>query len=145
MHTEVITLTLKKIAMISFPINFIWEMGQMPFYSGMSYNLANTLFCLVASIGDVFMIIMIFFGVAFLTKDYNWVYKSTLRQYGLAMIVGLFLAIFVEYFALKLGLWQYSYRMPLITNTGIGIIPLLQMVVLPSVVFNFLRYSTHGY
>ena len=49
-----------KIIVISFFLNFVWEMIQMPFYDNFSISSTTTIFCLLASIGDVIMILIIY-------------------------------------------------------------------------------------
>ena len=131
----------KKIALIAFPINFLWEMGQMPFYSNMSYNLVNTLYCTVASAGDVLMISLIYISVSLIIKDERWIYKKTNNGLVLAIIIGLLLAFLVEFAALNLGLWAYSNRMPIIGNIKVGLFPIIQMVLLPYIVFYIIKIT----
>jgi hypothetical protein len=46
----------------------------------------------------------------------------------------------VEWWGLHLARrWQYSELMPIIPGTGIGAAPVLQMLVLPPVIFRLLR------
>ncbi len=126
------------IILISIPINFIWEMAQMPLYKNMPWNLDTSLFCLVASFGDALMIIIIFFSVAFILKENNWILDLTLQKIVLMLLVGFIIAILVERFALVDNMWSYSALMPIIPF-NVGLSPILQMVILPLLIFRIIK------
>lgn len=109
----------------------------MPFYKNMKWDLQSTLFCFFASIGDVFMILIIFFSVAYLVKNKKWILMFNFKNILFTVFAGLLLSLIVEYMALSLSLWSYTKLMPkiYISNIPVGIVPLLQMIILPFLVF----------
>lgn len=123
------------IGIYSFLTNFVWEMLQMPFYKNMNWDLQSTLYCFAASIGDVFMILIIFFIVAYFVKDLGWIKNLNFKKMFVTLFTGLLLSLFVEEIALGSNMWNYTDLMPKIPYTNFGIAPVLQMLVLPILIF----------
>ena len=49
---------------------------------------------------------------------------------------GLIIAVMVEWIAMSgLGRWSYTASMPLLPVLGVGVVPVVQMLVLPPVIF----------
>ncbi len=109
----------------------------MPFYENMNWDLQSMLYCFAASIGDVLMTLIIFFTVGYLVKNKNWLLRFNSKNILFMLITSLLLSLIVEEIAIRLSLWSYTDLMPkiYITNIKIGIIPLLQMIILPFLVF----------
>ena len=113
----------------------------MPFYENMPWNFETSLFCLIASFGDALMILIIFYVVALLAKDFNWILNLNPLKIFLSLIVGIIIGVLVEQFALTFNMWDYSSLMPIIPWGKIGISPILQMLILPLVVFKLTKYQ----
>ena len=111
----------------------------MPFYQDMPWNLNTAAFCFSASLGDSIMILIIFFtGVIFL-KDNHWINDFNIKKILFTLTAGLILSLIVEWVALRLGLWNYSNLMPKLIFLGIGLSPVLQMLILPLGVFQLTK------
>lgn len=130
---------ISSIFFISVIINFVWEMAQMPFYNNYHFNLENSLFCFIASLGDAIMILIIFLTGKIVFKNYSWIDNLNIYKILFTLIAGLILAIFVELAGLRLDLWNYSNFMPKIKFLSIGILPVLQMLILPLGVFQLIK------
>jgi len=126
------------IIIFSIPINFVWEMAQMPLYKNMLWNLDTTFFCLAAGFGDAVMILIIFFSVALLLRKISWLINLTLSKTILTLLIGFIIAVIVERIALADNMWSYSELMPIIPF-GVGLSPILQMLLLPLLVFNLTK------
>jgi len=124
-----------KIIVISFILNFVWEMVQMPLYENFSFSGTTTIFCLLASLGDAVMILIIYFIGSALFKSYSWFFRLNLKTIIYIAIAGLVLSVSGELIALNLNLWNYSSLMPRLFFTSIGLSPVLQMVILPILTF----------
>jgi len=58
------------------------------------------------------------------------------RGYAVMLAVGLAVGFSVEWAAVRLaGRWVYTAQMPLVPGLGIGIVPVVQMLVLPPLIF----------
>ena len=59
-----------------------------------------------------------------------------MRSYSVMLLVGMILAFAVEMLAVHvLNRWVYVDAMPLLPGTGIGLVPIVQMIVLPAIIF----------
>ena len=121
---------------IAFGVNFLWEMLQMPFYEQMSFTDPESyLKCLPASFGDANVIIAIYGLGFFFFRDWRWPFKLTISRLTYLVLIGGSAAILIELLALKAGRWNYSSFMPLLPLARIGLIPFLQMIILPYLSF----------
>lgn len=120
------------IAAVAFIIDYIWEMAQMPFFTGMYFSDFKVwLICARASIGDVVIILIIFILGRLIFKKWNWIDHLNLLKIVYLLIMGVSIAIVIEIISLKYDRWDYSEIMPVIPKFGVGIIPITQMIILP--------------
>ncbi len=107
-------------------VNFVWEMAQAVLYEPMGTVWQATWRCFVASLADAAMVLVLV-GV-------GWtVCRRADSRVGSAAIValGIVLGAAIEWSGLERGQWAYNERMPLIYGTHIGLVPVLQMALLP--------------
>ena len=107
----------------------------MPLYENFSFSGTTTVFCLLASLGDAMMILIIYFIGSALFKSYSWFLKFNLKTIIYISLAGLILSVSGELIALNLNLWNYSSLMPKLIFTSIGLSPVLQMIILPILTF----------
>ncbi len=86
--------------------------------------------CIFASVGDTAMTYGVV-AIAYVVLRRVRSVPHGFRLYATMAIVGLPVAALVEYVALHAGFWAYDPRMP--TLFGFGILPLLQLSVLPPI------------
>lgn len=126
---------LSPIIIISFIMNLIWENAQAPLYENYSGFFQHFSICLKGTLGDVVIIFIIYGIVSFSMNDWYWPRKFGRREILLILILGILIAIIIEERALQYGLWAYTSQMPLLPFLGIGLLPVLQMVILPITTF----------
>jgi len=128
---------LLRLFVVSVLVNAPWEIGQAFLYQGMDYSLGMVWHCTVAALGDgVLVLIMHGLGWAALGRS-DWFTRPGWRRYALMLCTGLLIGIAVEWVAVHwLGRWSYTALMPLVPGLGIGVVPVLQMLLLPPVVFS---------
>jgi hypothetical protein len=114
--------------LVSFALNWIWEMVQMPaFVETVRRSWQQTaLQCAVFSLGDAALILIIY-GIAVVAARRIAKIKVA-KFYLLVSALGLVVAVFVELIANALGSWSYSERMPVLA--GVGVMPILQLATL---------------
>lgn len=123
-------------AIISFILNNAWEMLQMPFFEEMNFtDLRVWLFCFVATLGDVFMILIIFIFGKRIFGSWTWIIPVKFSNILYLFLAGFSFALLTEVISLNLGLWRYSDQMPIIPLFNIGLIPVIQLQFL-----SFLSY-----
>ena len=135
-HVEKILPRLAALFVISVLLNFPWEVAQMPLYVEDGSWLEFALHCVIPSLGDGLIVMLIFcVGWAALGRS-DWTDQPGWAAYALMLITGFSIAVIVEWVGLYgLKRWSYTVSMPLLPGLGIGIVPVLQMLILPPVIF----------
>lgn len=126
---------IKRIALISaiaLPVNYVWEMLQMPLFEGMYYSDPNAwISCLQASVGDLFITLFIFLVGRLIFSSWSWPHSPGAVRITYLVLIGAVIAVTIEIAALKAGRWNYSSLMPVVPGIGVGIVPIVQLIVLP--------------
>ena len=119
--------------LVAVPLNLVWEVAQTTAYDFSETNLMTlAIHCFVPSLGDGLMTLMIYWAGWLLFRDSKWILNPGMSGYLLLMGVGLILAVLVDWNALyRTGAWSYNERMIFIPILGVGLLPVLQMIVLP--------------
>ena len=116
--------------------NYIWEMLQMPLYQDMQFGDPKAwMLCFKASVGDALFSIAVFSGGAMIFRTWDWVQRLTLLKVIFLFLTGTAAAISIEIAALERGRWAYTELMPLIPIVSVGLVPVLQLIILPWVSF----------
>lgn len=116
------------VAAAAFVFNFAWEWLHIPLYVNYAYMGGRLPLALYAAAGDVFYVLLAVAGVALYKHDAGWIRRARDADYAALAALGLCIAVFVEYKAMLMYLWEYAPAMP--TLFGFGISPLVQMAVL---------------
>jgi hypothetical protein len=126
----------------SLVLNEIWEMAQMSAYvETAGYSWTSTLGrCTRAAVGDVGIILGIYLTGALIVRDTGWGLRGRWNMYAMAAILGFAYAVLVEDAGLAAGSWSYTGHMPVVPVLGVGLWPLLQMTLLPPLVFLFAKW-----
>jgi hypothetical protein len=110
------------IFLVSFFLNFIWENLHSLLYAGYQGGTITEFILFRASLGDAVMITLLalpFFFISALKKR-DW----------LIIVLGVLVAILIEWYALSSGRWAYNEYMPLIPFLNIGLTPTIQLGLL---------------
>ena len=127
----------------AFALNLVWENGQGFLFAGYAGPLRHFWTCFVGTLGDLVIVAAIYGAVALLWRDPAWYRRMSMGQVGCAVVLGIAIAVAIEARALASGRWAYD-GMPLVPFTGIGLVPVLQMVILPSLTFAIMRLGGGG-
>ena len=108
----------------------------MPLYVENGNLLDFARHCIVPSLGDG-VIVLIIFGVGWwVLRRADWFVRPSASAYALMLVTGLIIAILIEWVAVYgMGRWSYTARMPVLPVLGVGLSPVLQMLLLPPVIF----------
>jgi hypothetical protein len=118
-------------------LNFLWEMAQAFAYTGMSPSAFEaTLSCGWASLIDGLLILAIFgAGIAVFSRV-DWVERPGFPGYFFMIAAGVLISAVIELNAVyRVEKWGYGTIMPLFPPLGVGVLPLLQMIALPPLIF----------
>ena len=118
-------------------LNFLWEMAQAYAYSGMPpSSLEATLICGRASLIDGVLVLGIFWGGVVVFSRIDWAERPGLPGYFFMVAAGFLVSVIIELNAVyRVGKWGYRASMPLLPPWEVGVLPVLQMLLLPPVIF----------
>jgi hypothetical protein len=107
----------------------------MPLFKGGVYDWQHILFCVLATVADVIMVLIIYFGFALTCKNAFWVKNLKTNRIILLLLTGGAGAVLAEIRHLSIGTWSYADAMPLIPLVLVGLSPVLQFMVLPILIY----------
>jgi hypothetical protein len=120
---------------VAVALNFPWEMAQSFLYVRPSALLALW-FCFLATLGDGLLVLLIFAFGWMVLRQRDWFQRPGPSGYLLMLVSGLLISITVEWIAVHLaGKWTYTERMPLLPGFNVGLLPVVQSLVLPALIF----------
>ena len=121
-------------------LNFIWELIQIPLYKDGRYSIDHIAFCALATLADVIMVLLLYFGLASLSKNVFWIKNPTWQRIAFLIFTGGTGAVLAEIRHLSLGTWVYADSMPIIPLINVGVSPVLQFMILPLLIYLFSMY-----
>jgi len=113
----------------------VWEVAQGPLYEGFQYDLGHVAFCALASVADMFMVLILLFAFGLIFKNVCWIVPLRFNRSLVLILVGGVGAMLAEKWHTASGDWSYADTMPLIPIVEVGLSPVLQFTVLPLIVF----------
>jgi hypothetical protein len=118
-------------------VNYPWELAQSRLYVQPQRAASMWWHCLVASLGDGVAMLAIFGLLSLTHRRWDWFQTGDFRRYLMVSIFGFAIALVVEWWSVHVGrTWTYAPAMPQVPGLRLGVVPLLQMVVLPPLVFS---------
>ncbi|MGY3053114.1 hypothetical protein ACVWYG_001311 [Pedobacter sp. UYEF25] len=120
---------------IAFLLNAIWEVLQIPLYAGGTYSWAHILFCLLASVADAIMVLLIYFALALVYRKPLWIQNLTPNGIVSLILAGFIGAVLAETRHLSIGTWRYADIMPVIPILNVGLSPVVQFMILPLLIY----------
>ena len=127
---------------LSFLGHFAWELLQAPLFSSLQStgHFEGVLICLRATIGDLGIALAAFYCAAWLGGGRGWVSRPTSGAVILFLGFGLVTTIGLEFVSTEvLNRWSYGPAMPQLPMVGTGIAPLLQWLIVPTLVLWYLK------
>lgn len=116
-----------------FLLNGNWEWLQTPFFVDSTATLNEIVwFRLHCTMGDVLILLGCAAVVTTFRRSTGWLAKPRLGDLMLLTVLGVAYTSWSELVNLARGSWAYSDLMPLLPGIGLGVVPLLQWLFLPS-------------
>lgn len=129
-----------RLILFIFGMNFIWEIFQMPLYKNHSIGFLDTvLIHLEASLGDLLIFVIIYLLGFMAFRNSAWFFQKNHAPFIFSMACGFFIAVVIEKYALATGRWEYDTLMPVIPLIRVGLTPILQMIILPTIIIRIAR------
>ena len=122
-------------------LNYVWEIAQMPLYQRQGSWLEQAAHCFVPSLGDGILLLSILGAGWIVFGNAAWTDRRDMTAIAFMLLTGLGVALAVEWIGLHvLRRWSYAESMPLLPVLGVGLAPVLQMLVLPPLIFSISRW-----
>ncbi len=116
---------------IGFILNFIWEISQSGLYEPhFQGTLDFILVRLRATLGDVAILLAIYFIAILAYRDKKLAVKEKTSPYAFAAFLGFIFSVGIERYALSTGRWAYNSLMPIIPYINAGLAPILQLMTI---------------
>ncbi len=132
------------IIFFSFFLNLLWENLQASLYAGYRSFAQHFWLCFRATIGDIVIILFLYFLMSLCRKDMYWIRKIQALDVVVLLVVGLVLGVANELLALEFGRWWYTAAMPLLPWYHVGLWPVLQLLVLPLLTFYLVKKTIYN-
>ena len=129
---------------IAVPLNYLWELGESPMYLPPSRLQDLWWHCFRASLGDGLLVGLIYVVCSILFRNLDWYVRISASRLFAMLGIGLAVGVLVEWAALRTHRWTYAVTMPLVPGLQVGLVPVVQMLVLPLLVFWIARTWTGG-
>lgn len=127
--------TLVVVFVVGVGVNFAWEVTQSVLFAPMGGWVSGVWRCFTASLGDG-VIILTIAAIGWLWfQRADWIVRPGLGGYALTTTLGVAIVVLIERHALATGRWAYTERMPVLPGVHVGVVPVLQMVIMPPVAF----------
>lgn len=120
----------------SFIIFGMWEWLQTPFYVDKSIKINEIIYFRIhCTIGDILILSGAILVFSLWKRNVKWIFDPNLKDYTSITLLGLIYTIGSEIINVKINKsWSYSEIMPIIPKIEIGIIPIIQWIILPTVI-----------
>jgi len=130
------------ISIFGFLLNFVWEIWQAPLFQSMDRltHFEATLHCTRAALGDVVILLIVFWIISLTAKSRHWIIYPKIIQVIGFIAIGVVITVVIEAIAIHvLNRWQYATAMPTLPILGTGIAPILQWVIIPPIIVSMMR------
>ncbi len=133
---------------ISFVLHLLWENLQAPLFEGYQSFTQHFWMCFRGALGDLIFMIVIYAVLAVVHRNLFWVADpaayARFSTWVITIALGVAMAVAFEWWALGTGRWSYADGMPLLPGLGVGLVPVLQMFVIPPfTLFSIRSIPTH--
>jgi len=120
----------------SFMIFGMWEWVQTPFFTDITDNINTIVWYRVhCTIGDIMILGISLVIWSLYKKDNLWFFYPKKKDYLAVTILGASYTAYSEILNVVIRKsWGYSELMPTIPGTHIGLVPVIQWLILPSVI-----------
>lgn len=125
---------------LALPLHLAWEIAHLPLYTLWDDpdRARIAVYLLHCVLGDGLIAVSVYLLTAIVFRDLVWPLRRPWMAGAFMLAAGLGFAVFSEWYNVyRVGSWAYTAAMPLIA--GIGLTPLLQWVVVPTLMLFIAR------
>lgn len=117
-------------------IHLLWEVIQLPLYTIWSEPIPNQAIAVLhCTVGDIMISALALLTAIAILAPSGWPRSKTMGVWLLLLILGVGYTVYSEWLNVSVrGSWAYSPLMPTLPMIGTGLSPLLQWMVVPTLV-----------
>ncbi|GIL02585.1 MAG: hypothetical protein BroJett030_24840 [Alphaproteobacteria bacterium] len=126
---------------LSFLGHFAWELLQAPLFASLdgADHVTGILICLRATLGDMVIALSAYWAAAIAGGGRRWVTRPGVRDIAVFVATGLIATVVLEHLSTEvLDRWSYGSAMPRLPVLGTGLAPILQWLIVPTIVLWYL-------
>ena len=119
-------------------LNLLWEFAHMPLYTVWTTGTRGEIvFAAVhCTGGDILIALAALAAALVIFGKRRWPGERFVEVYGAALVIGILYTAFSEWLNIEVrASWEYSEAMPVVPIINMGLSPLLQWIVIPTVAF----------
>ena len=135
---------LLELAAIAFFLHIIWERAHVRLYSAYEHKGDRLPITVWAALGDAVYSVTAVLFIGLLKNNFDWMPSIQMVDIVALAIIGLFIALYIEYRALTLHRWAYAVGMPVIPVLKVGLSPVLEMAILLPASVAFVALLSHS-
>lgn len=125
-----------RVFVVAVALNYPWELGQGSLYEGVTDDTWAWWRCFVSSLGDGVLVCLIYALGCLVFRRRDWFAPGHGLRIPFLLTAGLVVGVAVEWIGARLlRRWVYAPSMPLVPGLELGLVPLVQMILLPVVAF----------
>jgi hypothetical protein len=124
----------------------MWEWLQTPFYSDITNDI-NTIvwYRIHCTFGDILIILGAMILYSAVRRQISWFLSPSKIDLAIVTVMTVAYTLVSEYVNVHLrGAWGYSEWMPVFPGLNVGIMPVIQWLVLPTLVIHFTNNHQRG-
>ncbi|MFT6491484.1 MAG: hypothetical protein ACJAWP_000365 [Porticoccus sp.] len=136
------------LAGFGFLAHFVWEMLQVPWFTGMADASHGSVvwLCIRATGGDVLILMASFWLASIACGNRQWLLEGDRKPAVILVVTAFVVTIVLEWLATgPLERWAYADSMPIIPLLDVGLAPLLQWLFLPPLIMWLARRHMLGH
>jgi len=118
------------IGAVAWALNFAWESLQTPLFLGLPPT-HHVAWCGAAALADALFTLLLYFILAQRRRDARWPQSHHIADFVLLALLGALFGAVGELVFLRLHWWRYGPAMPRLPLLHVGLLPVLQLSVLP--------------
>lgn len=135
---EIFFKLIKKYLATSFIIFVFWEFLQSLFYKNTRIPIFKLMYDRIhCTIGDIMILSIAVLIWILLKRNFSWIKNPKFIDYFWITIFGVSYTLFSEIYNVQIiKSWTYSNLMPIIPFIHVGLVPVIQWLILPSLIIN---------
>lgn len=134
--------TIRRYLLATAVLHFVWEVAHMPLYTlwqtGTRHEIVFA--ALHCTVGDFLIALTTLTAAVLISGNKQWPEERFVGVFVVTLFTGILYTAFSEWLNSEIrASWEYNEAMPVVPFVGMGLSPLMQWIVVPTVALFFSR------